>query len=172
VNAAEIARLVAQQVEAQNAPLRDELAQVKGTLQQKETALARKEVETALRDAASKSGIADSAIQDFLHRGTAVWTRESDGHLVAKTPDGEPMFSRTKAGQLLTPEEWARDLRAEAPHLYKPSAGGGSDGGRGTAGSGAGTGATRVIDASGPDGAWVIGQNLEDLASGKARLAG
>ncbi len=161
-----VAALVAAQVAAAVDPLKTELASERQKRESKEAALARKTVESSLRDAAVKAGVADPALPDFLNRGLGVFAFEGE-EVVAKDKDGQPVYSKAHPGQLLTPEEWAFGLADSAPHLFRESNGGGAPGGSGSPGGGGG-GRERWVDGSS---AIEMGKNLEDIASGKVRVA-
>jgi hypothetical protein len=117
------------QVAAAVKPLQDKLDQITEREKQANAKLARTTLENALRDAASKAGVEERAIPDFLNRGLGVFTLK-DGQVVA-IRNGEPVFSRRKAGEILSAEEWAQDLSTDAPHLFQPNKGGGATGGAG-----------------------------------------
>lgn len=159
-----VSLLIQQQVAQHVEPLKAELAKEREMRESRERALARKNVESALRDAAVKAGVDDPALPDFLHRGLEVFQYEED-RVVAKNPDGSPVFSPSQPGAVMTPEEWAFGLADTAPHLFRPSNGGGAPGGSGGA-----------VDRSGQK--WVngadpleMGRNLEDVAAGRVRVA-
>jgi hypothetical protein len=118
-----------QQVEAAVKPLQDRLNEITARERQAQEQLARTTLENALRDAASKAGVDERAVPDFLARGMQVFTLK-DGDVVAMRGD-QPLFSRRKPGESLSPEEWANDLAVDAPHLFRPSKGGGAPGGAG-----------------------------------------
>lgn len=115
----------------------------------------------SLTQAGLKAGVAESALSDFLARGKGVFSLQ-DGQVVA-TKDGAPVYSSKRPGELLTVEEWAEGLQAEAPHLYNPSRGGGAEPGVRTGHQTPGD--VRNISAE------AISDNLEDVASGKAQVA-
>lgn len=117
------------QVEAAVKPLQDRLNEITTRERAAQEQLARTTLENALRDAASKAGVDERAIPDFLSRGLQVFTLR-DGQVVAMRGD-QPVFSRRRPGESMTPEEWANDLSGEAPHLFRPSKGGGATGGAG-----------------------------------------
>jgi hypothetical protein len=115
------------QVEAAVAPLQKKLNEIGERERAANEKLARTTLENALRDAATKAGVDDRALPDFLSRGLNVFTLK-DGQVVALRGD-TPVFSRRKPGEVLSPEEWANDLSGDAPHLFRPSKGGGASGG-------------------------------------------
>jgi hypothetical protein len=110
-------------------PLQDKLDAISKREAQAQAQLARTTLENALRDAASKAGVDERALPDFLNRGLNVFVLK-DGQVVA-LKNGEPVFSRRRAGETLSAEEWAQDLATDAPHLFRPSKGGGAAGGGG-----------------------------------------
>ena len=74
--------------------------------------LDRGKLEMTLRDAGAKAGVEERAMPDYVRRGLEVF-HVVDGQVVAQ--EGSQ-----------TPDDWANALRTDAPHLYKPSRGGGA----------------------------------------------
>ena len=111
----------------------------------------------ALTAAGLKAGVSEGAISDFLFRGRSAFALV-DGRLQAQK-DGQPVYSTKRPGEFLNVDEWASDLQAEAPHLYKPSEGGGAGGGNAP-----GSNATPTIPRS------EMKHHLEDVASGKVKI--
>jgi len=118
------------QVEAAVRPLQERLNEITTRERVAQEQLARTTLENSLRDAASKAGVDERAVPDFLARGLQVFSLK-DGQVVALRGD-QPVFSRRKPGEALSPEEWANDLSSDAPHLFRPSKGGGATGGAGS----------------------------------------
>jgi hypothetical protein len=116
-------------VEAAVKPLQDKLDEITRREKQAQAQLARTTLENSLRDAAVKAGVEERAMTDFLNRGMNTFTLK-DGQVVAQK-NGEIVFSRRKAGEALSAEEWAQDLATDAPHLFRPNKGGGATGGGG-----------------------------------------
>ncbi|CAK7070100.1 MAG: hypothetical protein KER_03079 [Kerstersia gyiorum] len=80
-----------------------------------------------IRSAAIEAGAEKSALDDFILRGSAIWTLDEDGKAVAQQ-DGEVIYG--KDGKTpLTPKEWAESLRESAPHLFPRAQGAGTPGG-------------------------------------------
>jgi hypothetical protein len=138
-------------------PIQAELKALKESEAAARVALARKGLETVLTQAGITHGVEEHALSDFLRRGLEVFAVDGDKH-VAKKADGTPLY---KDGAPMTPEGWAIGLRAEAPHLFKPSKGGGTAPGPGAGGGPAGV---RTI----PAGSRLTQQDLTDIANGKA----
>jgi len=135
-----------------NAPLVEQLAQVEAKRLEAENRLAFRDLEQQLTSVGMKLGVDEKAMPDFLNRGLEVF--DYDG--TAK--NGEtPLFSKVKPAEPLGFEEWAQGLAADAPHLFKRSAGSGATGGQGAAGK-------RVVSRDPLE----IGRNLEALAKGEA----
>lgn len=117
--------------------------------------LAQKDLESTLRDLGVKAGVDDKAMPDFLSRATRVFKVADDLSVTTE------VYSQDNPGKKIDPTEWVGTLRPDAPHLFKPSKGGGASGTPGAPGT------ARSIS----DDPYEIGKNLEDLASGKARIA-
>jgi hypothetical protein len=88
-------------------------------------------VDNAVSEAALKSGVMDTALEDVLRRAKEVF-RVVDGVVVPQNRDGDTIYGKDGV-RPLTQDEWLSDLRNNAPHLFKPSKGGGAapDGGKG-----------------------------------------
>jgi hypothetical protein len=122
-----------------------------------EQALLRKDLESQLSTIGLKVGVDEKAITDYLVRGLNVW-QIVDGKPVAKHGDVPVMSQRT--GEPLTMDEWATGLMTDAPHLFKPSKGGGTQG----AGAPA---PTKTITGMDP---LEFGRNAEKIAKGEVRV--
>jgi hypothetical protein len=157
----DIAALVARELETHVKPLQAKVLELEGREKAAKDRFSRKSLENSLQSAAMKAGVDEKAVSDFVYRGLQVFTAEEDGNVIAKRADGSPVFSKRKAGAALTPDEWALDLAEEAPHLFKKSTGGGAGGGRGSSTT------DRWVDGTS---AMEIGKNLEDIASGRAKV--
>lgn len=120
---------------------------------------AQQRLETQLREAGTKVGIDDRAMSDYVGRGTRVF-KIVDGKAVARNGEA-PVFSKTKPAEELGMEEWATDLFGEAPHLFKPSRGGGSGGNN--VGLPINNGPKKVISSDPLE----FGRNLESIAKGE-----
>jgi hypothetical protein len=156
--------LVQQQVAAAIAPYEQKEAERSRREQEMSQKLARKNVESALRDAATRAGVEEVALPDFLSRGLGVFTFE-DEQVIAKDRDGAPVFSKLRPGEAMSPEEWAFGLSETAPHLFRASGGGGAPGG--TDGP-TGQHGVKWVDGSN---ALEVGRNLEEIASGRMKVA-
>jgi len=110
-------------------PLQKKLEEITERESRANAQLARKEIETVLTQEGLKAGIREEAITDYLRRGIEVWKLE-EGKPVAK--DGDmPLFSKRKPSEPLSPTEWVALLSIDAPHLFRPSKGGGANPGQG-----------------------------------------
>jgi hypothetical protein len=72
------------------------------------------ELEGALRDAALRAGVDGRAVPDVVARGLKVFKLEK-GQPVPSTP----RYSRARPQDVLGVDEWAAELRHEAPHLFR-----------------------------------------------------
>jgi hypothetical protein len=122
-------------------------------------------LESALTAAAVSAGVAQHAVPDFLARGKQAFRVGDSGSIEAVNPDGTPRFSPKRPGEILSVEEYAVGLQAEAPHLYKPNVGGNADSG-GTGGNGKPNHTGQTI----PNDPREIGRNLDKVASGEIRV--
>lgn len=125
-----ILEVTRKQVEAATGPLLEKLTRIEAKERAANEQLAKKELEAALTKAAMAVGVNESAVPDFLFRGSQVFTYE-EGKVVAKSGDA-PVFSRRHPAQMLDVMEWAEDLSQSAPHLFKQSKGAGTPGGTST----------------------------------------
>jgi len=143
-------------IKAATEPLQQEIAGFRQREAEAKQQLASKEREGRLRDIASKAGVADTAVPDFVFRGSQVF--DLDG-----TPKkgGQTLYG--KGGAALSMEEWAQQLATEAPHLFKSNKGGGAAG-SGERGSGGGKSISGVDPLE-------FGYNLEDIAKGKVTVS-
>jgi len=147
------------QIQAALKPVTEALEAERNARTVAEQTSARQAIESTLTKAGVAAGVAETALGDFLARGSALFQNQN-GQLVA-IKDGAPIYSPKRPGEVLTVEEWASDLQAEAPHLYKPNVGGGAA----QPGKGSPAGGPRRIIA-----AEDISNNLEDVASGRATI--
>jgi len=92
-------------------------------------------IDGSLRQAAIKAGVHEAAVEDVVLRGRGVWK------LVDKKPtpmNGENIIYGKDPNQIITMEEWISGLQPVAPHLFKPTGGGGSPAGDASKGTGGG----------------------------------
>ncbi|MBM2883918.1 hypothetical protein JFK97_05900 [Chromobacterium phragmitis] len=116
-------------------------------------------IDSAIRDAAAKTGVRSTAVDDVLLRGRAMF-RLVDGKATAMNGDA-PQFG--KDGSPLGIAEWVSGLTESAPHLFEPSSGTGAP----KAGSQAvsvGAGKVARNDSAG------FLANLDAIASGKTKV--
>lgn len=156
----DVAALVEAAVKAAVAPLEANLKTREESEKAAQTALARKSLETDLREAGVKAGINEKAVRDYINRGLEVF-KLVDGVAAARKGDA-PIFSKTRPAEVLTMEEWATELRSDAPHLFTPSSGGGA-GGSGGAGGNSGVVVKKTISSDPLE----FGKNLEGIAKGE-----
>lgn len=162
----DVAALVKRAVAEATTPLTEKVAGLERERDEARQRLSASELDAMLTSIGLEVGVDERALPDFIRRGRDVWSRNDDGDFVSKDAKGRPLFSRANPGEALSPAEWALSLADEAPHLFRGNTGAGAPGGE----SGI------VTDRHGTQ--WVapdaleIGRNLEDIASGKMRVAG
>lgn len=145
------------QVRDQVDPLNKKVAELTGEKEKSDLLLKRTNLETDLRSVATKSGIADSAVDDFIARGVNVF--DLDG----KAMKGEEtIWSVKNPAEPMPMEEWADQLATDAPHLFKKNSGGGAGGD-----GGGGGGSERTISSNDPI---AFGENLEKIAKGEIKV--
>lgn len=141
-------------VKAAVEPLEQKLAQREQSEAAARADLIRKDVESQLRDAGVKAGVDERAMRDYIQRGLDVF-KIVDGRAEARNGE-RPIFSKTKPSETLSMEEWAAELQVEAPHLFKPSKGGGSSNSGGP-----------VVKKTISNDPLEFGRNLESIAKGE-----
>ncbi len=122
--------------------LQERIRHLEEELAAKNKRLAEEVLERGLREAVSKVGeVFKDAWPDVIARGKELFSIDEQGSPVARNADDSVRYGKDG----LTPlgfEEWAQGLLAEAPHLFKASAGSGGTGGQG---QGAGQGGNPVV---------------------------
>ena len=114
-------------------------------------------IDNAIRAAAAKGSVRDTAIDDVLLRGRSVF-RMVDGKAIPM--EGEkPVFG--KSGDPMGIEEWVGGLATSAPHLFRESQGAGANKGQG---KGVGAGQIARDDTAG------FLANVDKIASGQMRV--
>lgn len=142
--------------------LEQKLKQHEDSLKSSQRELEYSRVENALRDAAVKARVQDSAIPDVLSRGHGRFRLE-DEKLVGVDGTGKVRY----ADDGLTPygaDQFLGELRDSASHLFRSSSG--SDAG---GSSGNSSGGVSILEAGGDP--RKFGDNLEAIATGKVRVA-
>ena len=137
-------------------PLQQKLDEITEREKHATAQLARKDIETMLTQEGLKAGVREEALPDYLRRGLDVWKLEEGKH-VAHNGDA-PLYSKLKPTEPLSPAEWVARLSIDAPHLFRPSKGGGAN--PGPAGNG------DRMTYNGNDDADFL-SNLEKIAKGK-----
>lgn len=115
-------------------------------------------IDNSLQQAvAGVASIRKGAMQDVLARGRQVWKLDDQGNPVPYGSDGNTMYGKDPQ-KVLSMDEWAQGLMAEAPYLFEPNSGGGGPGNKGGGGQEPGT-----VNAGDSEG---LSANLEGLAAG------
>jgi len=90
-------------------------------------------VDSAVRREASNEKVLASAVDDVLLRAKSVF-KVVDGVLTPQDSNGNMVYGKDGTSPL-SPGEWVKGLIKTAPHLFEPSVGGGSGGGRNPSGN-------------------------------------
>jgi hypothetical protein len=158
----DVAEIVKQAVNAAVTPLNEKFEASERARQENAAKLATKTLESRITAAGVAAGVSETALPDFVSRGTRNFAVDGDT-IVAKQPDGTPLYSKQRPGELLSVEEWATGLQAEAPHLFKPSTGADVVPGR----PGGGVTPPGSVDANDMRG---FSKNLKEIAAGKVKV--
>ena len=86
--------------------------------------LAKLVIDNAVRDASTKAGVVDTAMDDILLRSKAIFSLK-DGKAVPTDASGNTIFGHGTS-EPMTVNEWVNGQMDVAPHLFKTSSGGGS----------------------------------------------
>lgn len=156
--AGDVAEIVKSAVAAAVKPLEEREAQRAASEKAAIERADRESLRSALTAAGVAAGVAESAMTDYVNRGMGVF-KVVEGEIAARKGDA-PIFSKQKPAEVLTVDQWAVELQEEAPHLFKPSRGGGAGGNNG---GGNGGGPKRIIQADPLE----FGKNLEGIAKGE-----
>lgn len=90
-----------------------------------------------IRQAATKAGLHQHAIEDALFRARSMFSLSEDGDAIQLGSDGAPVLG--KDGKTpFSPSEWLEGMKETAPHWFPAgsSGGGGGGGGKGVSGNG------------------------------------
>ena len=157
IDPGEVDQLVNGELERVRGEHEREVEAIGAQLRQAEVALAEVRVFGAIKDAAIKAGVRDSALDDVVNRARAVW-RLVDGVPTAIKPGAQDEAWLDRDGEPVDMADWMDHLAREAAHLFKPNRGGGA------LGSGANGDGRRMIDIAQPN---AIGRHLEAFAKGE-----
>lgn len=124
----EIDKLIAERTDAMKAAHDKALAEAQKAAQDATAELAKLKIDAALIEAGVALGLRDTAHQDLINRGRAIFSLEN-GQIVA-TKDGKPVYGPN--AEPLTITEWVNQTAKEAAHLFAPNSGGGAPGGKNT----------------------------------------
>lgn len=109
-------------IERENAKLKEQIAELEGANTQLTGTIKSSQIEVALRRAAEKASMVNTAIDDALAIGLNHFDVE-DGKIL--TRDGSPV------GAGFTPEAWLDQMKESRPHWWPSSEGGGATGSKG-----------------------------------------
>lgn len=104
------------------------ISELENHVQEKVSQIERLVIDGQIREAAEKSGIVPSAIEDVIYRGGRLFSLDEENSAVAREQSGG--LVNGKDGKPLTIAEWVDSMKEAAPHWWPPSAGGGALGGK------------------------------------------
>lgn len=123
-----VEELINQRVQAMKTDFERQIGEKDQALQLSNRQLETLLIDNSVRDAASKVGVAPTAIEDVLLRAKTVF-RIQDGKPVAMR-DGQVVYGKDGQNSIGIPD-WVGSLKEQAPHLFQPSQGSGSNNIRG-----------------------------------------
>jgi hypothetical protein len=132
IDAGDIEGLVAQRVAAMQADHKRQLTDLQTKYDTNQRQLETLLIDNEVRAAATKIGVAPTAVDDVLLRAKTVFKIE-DGKPVAKDANGGIIYGKDGSNSLGI-SDWAATLKDSAPHLFMTSSGSGSGNDRGTGG--------------------------------------
>ena len=96
-------------------------------------------VTSAIQQAVNEAGTPQSsAVADILARASNSWSIDEKGNLFCIDSEGKARYSENGT-QYMSPQEWSKELIANAPHLFVSSTGSGANGSGELGGKGTGT---------------------------------
>lgn len=104
------------------------ISELENHVKEKVSQIERLVIDGQIREAAEKSGIVPSAIEDVIYRGGRLFSLDEENSAVAREQSGG--LVNGKDGKPLTIAEWVDSMKEAAPHWWPPSAGGGALGGK------------------------------------------
>ena len=85
-------------------------------------------VTSAIQSAVNEAGTPQSsAVADILARAKNSWSIDNKGNLFCVDEQGKARYSEN-GSTYMSPQEWSKELIANAPHLFVPSNGSGANG--------------------------------------------
>lgn len=129
-------QLVEGRIKSKTAPLERELSSLKAQLAERDAKIGEYEaherqrsIHDAVRQAATKHKLLDTAVEDALFLAERMFEVDEDGRVVTK--DGVGVTPGVEA------HVWLTEMQTKRPHWWGPSQGGGARGGQGGGGGGA-----------------------------------
>lgn len=126
IDAGEIDKVVEQRVGQMRTTYTTEIETLKGANQVAQRQLESLLIDSAVRDAATKSGVRATAVEDVLLRAKATF-RIKDGVSTPVDASGNVVYGKDGATPM-TVVDWTASLKTHAPHLFESSQGGGAGG--------------------------------------------
>ena len=169
IDAGQIDEVVAQRTERMRAELSGQVESLTSNLNslKSERDTYRNKLNSTLIQSTIAQAVTDvgvprkGAMRDIVARAQDLWQVDDNGNLVPMR-EGKVVYGGDTSNPL-TPGEWAKDILREAPYLFEPNSGGGASG------SNQNQTAAGTVDWADANS---IGDNLEDIASGKVQVVG
>lgn len=127
-----VEELINQRVQAMRSDFERQLGEKDQALQLSNRQLETLLIDNSVRDAAAKVGVAPTAIEDVLLRAKTVF-KIHEGKPVAMR-DGQVIYGKDGQNSIGI-SDWVGGLKEQAPHLFQPSQGSGSNNMRGNGGA-------------------------------------
>lgn len=109
-------------IEREKTKLMTQVTELGATLEQYKTKESQRTIGDAVRAAATKLKVTDSAVEDAIMYAERLFAVGEDGSVLTKDNSG------VTPG--ISPEVWLTDMQAKRPHWWGPSQGGGASGSR------------------------------------------
>ena len=151
VEAGDVEKLVGLRVGEMRTTLQTEIDTLKNVNMVANRQLEALLIDSSVRDAAIKSGVQPSAVEDVLLRAKTVF-QIKDGAAVPLDSNGQVVYGKDGATPMSV-VDWAAGLKKQAPHLFQPSNGSGAN----TANAAIGAHGAKLSSVD------KIGQGLENL---------
>ncbi len=120
---------VTQRVEKMKTDYEKQIGDLTGLSTKQKAELSKLKIDSALLTEATKAGLRPEAAEDFINRGTRLFTLTDEGAVISKDETGQIRYGAT--GQPLSITEWVGTVAKDKSygHLFAPNTGGGSQGG-------------------------------------------
>lgn len=126
IDAGEVDKVVAQRIEAMKAESDAALKKLTEDNSLMSTQLSSVLIDSTVKSAATVAGVIPTALDDVVLRAKATF-QVKDGVVVALNDKGQVIYGKDGTTPLST-DEWVKNLKTSAPHLFEGMRGGGAGG--------------------------------------------